>query len=132
MTLPITAFYAGILALWLVWLAFMVGGQRRASRVSVGDGGDQLLLLRIRGHGNAVETIPIALILLALSENMGAPGWMLHCFGASLVAGRVMHGIHFLKERESLALRMWGMILTVTPIFLMALGLIGHAIPEIF
>lgn len=128
MPLPITAFYAGILALLLLWLAFGVVGIRRAKSVSLGDGGDPLLGRRIRGHANATETIPIALILLGLSETMGTPVLLLHAFGIMLVVGRVMHGLHFRKQQKTIFLRFWGMLLTIAAIGLMAVGLIGHGL----
>lgn len=132
MPLPITAFYAGILALWLLYLAFAVIQLRLAHKVSLGDGGVDDLECRIRGHGNAVEQVPIALILLGLSEGLGTPGWVLHIFGVMLVAGRVLHGYHFLEKRKGFKLRQVGMMLTITATAFMALGAIGHAALEIF
>ena len=43
----------------------------------LGDGGSEVGIRRIRGHANAVETVPIFLILLGLSEGLGTPGWVL-------------------------------------------------------
>ncbi|MEM9043203.1 MAG: MAPEG family protein [Pseudomonadota bacterium] len=132
MPLPITAFYAGILALWLLFLAASVIQLRRKHRVSLGDGGMDQLQGRIRGHANAVEQVPIALVLLALSEGMGTPGWVLHLLGVMLVAGRVLHGVHFLEKRRGLVLRQVGMMLTITATAFLAIGAIGHAVAEIF
>lgn len=131
MPLPITAFYAGLLALLMIWLAFGVVGIRRARQVSLGDGGDPLLERRIRGHANACETIPIALILLALTETLGTPVLVLHALGIMLVVGRVMHGLHFRREQKTIFLRFWGMLLTIIAIVLMAVGLIGHGLTGI-
>ncbi|MEM7176065.1 MAG: MAPEG family protein [Pseudomonadota bacterium] len=132
MPLPITAFYAGILALWVLFLAFQVVSQRRAAKVSIGTGDDPTLETRIRGHGNATETVPIGLILLGLSEGMSMPAWLLHLFGVALLAGRLLHGFHFLAPRDGLTLRFWGMVLTISSIAMMALGLIGNSLPRIF
>lgn len=123
-----TALYAGALALWLLFLAFQVIRQRRAAKVSLGDGGDAALARCIRAHGNAAETVPIALILLGLAEGMGTPAWVLHALGATLLAGRVLHGLHFLKADGPGAMRFLGMVLTVAMIGLTAVGLIGHAL----
>lgn len=132
MPLTITALYAGILALLMLWLAAGVIGIRRSKAISLGDGGDELLERRIRGHANATETIPIALILLALCELIGAPALVLHLLGMTLVAGRAMHGIHFRETRPGITLRFWGMLMTVVAIALMALGLIAHSLIGLF
>lgn len=131
MPLPITAFYAGILALWVLLLAFQVVSRRRTAKVSIGAGDDPMLETRIRGHGNATETVPLALILLGLSEGLSTPVWLLHTFGVALLVGRVMHGVHFLAPRDGLFLRFWGMLLTIASIAMMALGLIGNSLPRI-
>ena len=50
----------------------------------------------IRIHGNAVEYIPVALILLLFMEMNGAETRMVHICGLLLIAGRLMHyyGFH--------------------------------------
>ncbi|WP_146641950.1 MAPEG family protein, partial [Salmonella enterica] len=47
-------------------------------------------------HGNAVEYIPVALVLLLFMEMNGAETWMVHICGIILIAGRLMHyyGFH--------------------------------------
>ncbi|MEM7669536.1 MAG: MAPEG family protein [Pseudomonadota bacterium] len=132
MPLTITALYAGILALLMLWLAVGVIGIRRSKAISLGDGGDELLGRRIRGHANATETIPIAIILLALTEVSGAPSAIVHLLGILLVVGRTMHGIHFRETRQGITLRFWGMLMTITAIALMAIGLIGHSLIGLF
>ena len=127
MPLPITAFYAGLLGLWLMFLAFKVGQRRSRHKVALGTGGVPELESAVRAHGNAAETIPIALILLGLADGLGTPGWILHLLGVALVAGRLMHGYHFIEMRPDLTFRFWGMMLTVLPILLLATGLVGHA-----
>ncbi len=86
------------------------------------------LELAIRAHGNACEYVPVALILLGLSEGMGAPGWVLHILGLMLVAGRLLHGGYFLTGARRLNLRIAGMLLTVGMIGALALGLVFHAL----
>jgi len=126
--LPITGLYAGLLALWLMLLAYEVVRRRKRHSVSLGAGGVPELERAIRAHGNAAETVPIALILLGLAEGMGTPGWVLHLAGLGLLAGRVMHGLHFVAAGGKMPLRFWGMVLTVTVIASLALGLVGHAL----
>ncbi|MFQ5565762.1 MAG: MAPEG family protein [Paracoccaceae bacterium] len=130
-SLPVTALYAGLMGLWLLGLGFEVMRRRRRHDVSVGDGGVRALELAMRAHGNACEYVPIALILLALAEGMGAPGGVLHLFGLMLVAGRLIHGGYFLAGARRLNLRILGMLLTVGMIGMVALGLVFHALARI-
>ena len=88
---PITALYAGILAILVLVLALRVVQMRRASEVGLGDGGNDLLLRRIRIHGNAVEYIPIALFLMLVLELNGASAMLMHGLGVALVVGRAAH-----------------------------------------
>ena len=75
MTPPlITALYAGLNALILLWLTWAVISHRRGHKISIGDGGDHKFQKVLRGQGNAAETIPITMILLGLAEMIGAPG----------------------------------------------------------
>lgn len=128
MNLPITSLYAGLLALWILYLLFKVVGFRRGKQVLLGDGDHNHGIRLIRAHGNATETIPIFLILLALIEGMGAPVWVVHLFGAPFLVGRILHGVHFVTARRDLVLRMTGMILTLIPTAMAALGLVAHAL----
>ena len=81
--LPVAAIY---LVLW-----FRVSGRRGAAGVSFGDGGDAILLQRIRQHGNCAEWSGFVLILMMLAEGSGAPAAWLHGAGGLLVLGRLAH-----------------------------------------
>ena len=91
MPFKVTALYAGINGLILLVLAIRVARQRGISKVGIGSGGDATLERRIRIHGNAAESIPIILILLALAEACGSKPWLLHGIGIALTLGRVFH-----------------------------------------
>ena len=68
--MPITALYAGLLAPLFLLLSVRVIRQRRGAKVAVrGDGGDAMLLRRMRVHANFAEYVPLALLLMALAEN---------------------------------------------------------------
>ncbi|MDH3646125.1 MAG: MAPEG family protein [Gammaproteobacteria bacterium] len=91
MIIPITALYAGLLALVLTWLSFRAGSLRGKKKISVGDGGDIEMLEAMRGHANAAEYVPIALILLGTMELNGANSTFLHVLGVVLVITRIAH-----------------------------------------
>lgn len=88
----ITGFYAGLLALWLVFLILSVVRLRWKYRVGLGDGGEKELTRAIRIHGNFTETVPMVLILMGLMEYAQAvPAMALHGFGVALVLSRLVH-----------------------------------------
>lgn len=91
MPFQITALYAGLNGLILLVLAIRVARQRGRSQVGLGTGGDAVLERAIRIHGNAVESIPIVLILLGLAEACGSKLWLLHGIGMALTLGRLFH-----------------------------------------
>lgn len=93
--MPITTLYAGALALVLLVLSVRVIQARGATKVFMGDGGNDLMLRRMRGQANFVEYVPMALILLGLLEYRGAPAWELHALGATLLVARLVHGYTF-------------------------------------
>ncbi|QIE56220.1 hypothetical protein G5B40_12575 [Pikeienuella piscinae] len=127
----IAAFYSGLNALILLWLTVEVVLRRRSGRISLGDGGDEVMNRLIRGHANATETMPIALILLILAELLGAPGLALHGLGVLLTVGRLLHGLRF-TGRGPMAFRLYGMAATLIATVLLALCVIGLAAGRLF
>ncbi|MDH3589974.1 MAG: MAPEG family protein [Gammaproteobacteria bacterium] len=98
MAIPITALYAGILAFILTWLAFRAGSLRGKKKISIGDGGNVEMLEAIRRHANAVEYVPLALILIAVLELNGANSAFLHVLGIVLVIARIAHPLGLKAE----------------------------------
>lgn len=91
MLFSVTPIYAlAIAVIWLI-LWFRVTTMRSLMRLSIGDGGDKALLLRIRQHGNCSDWACFILILMMLAEGMNAPALYLHISGALLVIGRLAH-----------------------------------------
>jgi len=91
MLVKITALYSALCALLVLALAYLVTRQRHLVKVNLGDGGQEPLQLAIAVHRNAVEYIPIALLLMLIAELDHAPGWLLHGFGVALLVGRLLH-----------------------------------------
>lgn len=88
----ITGFYAGILALWLVFLILSVVRLRWRYRVGLGDGGEKELTRAIRIHGNFIETAPFLIVMMGMMEmwSILQPA-ALHAYGAALVLSRLLH-----------------------------------------
>ncbi|MEM6623154.1 MAG: MAPEG family protein [Pseudomonadota bacterium] len=120
--MPVTLVVAGLMAFWLIYLQAAVIRIGQSHGISLGDGGDEACARAVRAHGNAAETVPIFLILLALVELQGAPLWALVFTGTMFTAGRLLHGVHFMRRRKGLLLRVLGMALTLTATALVGAG----------
>ena len=125
--MQLTMLTAGLLGLLIVALGLRVSAIRRSAHVSLGDGGNPLLEQRIRAHGNAVETIPIALILLGLAERALGQPWYLVAMAVVLVIARLIHPIGMAMPSPNAA-RMLGILGTWGVTGILALILIGHGI----
>lgn len=114
----ITALYANILAILIIWLAVQVIKQRRLNQIAYADGEVEALQIARSAQSNATEYIPITLILMALLEfNSAYPTWI-HLTGIIFVIGRVIHAKGILKK--DLKKRIRGMQVT----FLVILSLV--------
>lgn len=69
------------------------GQARTKGKVSIGDGGDDFLIRRMRAHANFVESAPFVLILIAALEASGLGGGWLWYVGIIYIAGRLAHGL---------------------------------------
>jgi uncharacterized membrane protein YecN with MAPEG domain len=87
----ITMLYAGLCTILVVILGLRVVLYRFGHRIGIGDGGDIVLQRRVRVHANAIENLPLALLLLGGMELNGYPAALIHGFGATLFLSRVAH-----------------------------------------
>lgn len=129
--LEITSLYAALSALILLVLALRVVQQRWATRTGIGDGGDKVLARRIRIHANAMENIPIVLILLGLAEMGGAAAWLLHACGAALVIGRLTHAYGMTRTAGSSWGRATGMLTAWLATLVLSIQLLLSALPHL-
>jgi uncharacterized membrane protein YecN with MAPEG domain len=91
--LSVVPLYIALFALVFVPITLRAGLFRLKSNILIGDGGDPEMLRRIRGQGNFVETVPLALLLLVMMEVLGASDTWLHALCATLLVGRILHYI---------------------------------------
>jgi hypothetical protein len=89
----VTLTTAGLCGLILMALSVRVIQVRGSAKVSLGDGGDPLLLSRIRAHANFAEYVPIILILMGLIESFDANRTLLGVLGGGLVLSRIVQAI---------------------------------------
>ena len=93
MYLPISLAAAGAAALINIWLSIRIGAVRTAKKVSVGDGGDEHLIRRMRAQANFIENAPIVLILIAVIEAARPMNMALAIVAALFILARVAHGL---------------------------------------
>lgn len=108
MLLPVTALYGGILTFILLWLSFGAGAMRGKAKISIGDGGNVELLEKIRRHGNAIEYVPMAIILIGVLEANGANAILLHVLGVVLIISRIAHPLGLKADNMGHPLRAIG------------------------
>ena len=110
--LPITGLYAGLLAILFIAHSFNVIRMRLKFRVGigVGDKNQKPLAKMVRIHGNFAEYIPLALILLAITELNGLGVIWLHLSGATLFIGRILHAMGLNKSIGTSKPRQIGML----------------------
>jgi uncharacterized protein len=125
---PITAFYAILSTALVLVLVARVIQRRRQARVGIGDGGDSILACRVRAHANAIETLPLGMVLLLLLELNGGHAWLLHLLGATLLAGRMLHAWGLSAKAGVSPGRFYGMLLTVLALMAMAVALLWQVL----
>ncbi|MEM9621007.1 MAG: MAPEG family protein [Pseudomonadota bacterium] len=92
--LPVyTAVAAGLLMLLQLILMLLVGLNRGKYAQSIGDGGNDDLLLAIRRHGNLAENAAIFLVLLALLEILTGSTIIVLTLAIAFVVARIAHAI---------------------------------------
>ena len=108
MAIPITALYAALLVAVLVWLNVRIGLARGKTGISMLDGGNELVRLEMRRHGNFVEHVPILLVLMAIIEVNDGNAVFLHAAGIALLACRIAHPFGLRNDRLQTPMRMLG------------------------
>lgn len=122
MILPITLTITGAAALLNIWLARRVGQMRMTHKVSIGDGGNEALIARMRAQANFVEYTPFVLILIGLIELAEGSRVWLWVVGVVYILARIAHGFGMDRPRpDPLRLRMIGVITTALILFGLAL-----------
>lgn len=89
----IVALYIALNLILAPILMYRVGQVRLGKKINLGDGGDDLMISRIRAHGNFTENAPLALIGLIGLAMLSAHPIALHVFGATFFIGRIFHAM---------------------------------------
>ena len=119
--MPITAFYASLLAIIFVMLSVRVIAVRRAEKIGVGDGGNNILMRRMRVQANFSEYVPMALLLMALAESVHTDRIIMHILGIALFCARCLHAYGMSQPKEDFRFRVTGVATTFVVIVAAAL-----------
>ncbi len=109
----ITTFYAAILGLMAAFLSIQVIIKRVRLGVESGDGGKSSMAQAVRAHGNFVEHVPLALLLLAGVESVGGSSLAIHALGISLTIARGLSAIGLSRSLGPSLPRQGGASLTI-------------------
>lgn len=93
LSLPATLSAAAAAAIINIWLSIRIGQMRTRHKISIGDGGNEMLQRRMRAQLNFAENTPVVLILLAGVEMARLGNLWLMYVGAAYSIGRVLHGL---------------------------------------
>ena len=107
----VTLIYAGLLSLLFLVLSYRVT-LLRGHGASLGDGGNPVLLRRIRAHGNFAEYVPFILLMMGMLELNHFSVYLLHAIGIVLLVARLLHGYALSFSERFKFGRFWGTALT--------------------
>lgn len=110
MSLPITSFIALPMTILMLGLAYRVAALRMRNKIGLGVGSNKTLARAMAAHGNAVENIPLALILFALAEFQAANTVVLSVCGVVFIIARGMNALGVSQHAGNSFGRFYGII----------------------
>ena len=121
MILPISLSAAAAAAFINLWLGIRIGQVRTSEKVSIGDGGNEKVIRRMRAQANFVEFTPFVLILIVLLELAIGTSTLLWAAMAVFMVARIVHALGMDGMAKG---RPIGIMLTL----LIMTGLAGYAV----
>jgi uncharacterized membrane protein YecN with MAPEG domain len=119
-----SALVAAVLGLAAVALTVRVIVLRVKTGVQAGDGGHAELAQAIRAHANFAEQVPLALLLLVLSEALGTPAGLIYALGGLLIVARLASAFGLSRSLGPTQPRQAGAGLTAATVVVTALSVI--------
>ena len=126
-TIPVTLIAVAAAALLNGWLSARIGKLRGTYKVSVGDGGHEPLLRRMRAQANFVENASFFLLLLLGIELSGGNRIALAVALIVLIVARIAHAIG-IEGGEQQRWRMVGMMGTTFVTLALIVWALGCAV----
>jgi uncharacterized protein len=122
MIVPVSAVFAAVLGLLLLFLSFLVSRYRLTFKHGLGVSDDIDFQATVRAHANLVEYAPIGLIMLAIAELNGVSSTLIYWTGMGFVVGRLLHAFGMINGRGGPHMaRMAGILLTWLAILVLSL-----------
>ena len=127
MIVPVSAVFAAVLGLLLIFLSLLVSRHRLKLKQGLGVSEDIDFQATVRAHANLVEYAPMGLIMLAVAELNGVPGALIYWTGMGFVVGRLLHAFGMINGRGGPHIaRMAGILLTWLAIVVLSLLLMWN------
>jgi hypothetical protein len=123
----IVGLYAVLNMAILFWLVVATSQLRRRYKVWIGNGGVAHLERVMRGHANAIENMPMTMLLLLIAALLGTSVVALHLLGLAFTAGRALHAWHFIDEKGARWQREIGFGLSGLATIVAMAALLSHA-----
>ncbi len=108
MLFEITGFYGAVLGLVGLILSVQVSIHRGKVGISLGNGDDPELLVKMRRFGNFIENVPFTLLLMGLAEAAGLGATWLYASGTILLVSRLIHPFGLSMDRPAAVARLIG------------------------
>lgn len=128
LSIPITSIFALCFILLIIYLALQVVKNRRKHKVGYGDADNKELCKAIAAHSNAVENIPLALLLFLMLEVNQLDQTLLIVIGCALLLARLLQAFGLTKSMTTSFGRTYGTMFTWILMILMAALNVGLAI----
>ena len=96
--MPVTLTLIGFIGLTYLAFGINVGIVRARTKTLLGPGEDPRLMRAIRAHGNLAEWAPVAVLLIAGMEYIGASETLLASLAGAYAFARICHGIGLIRE----------------------------------
>ena len=102
MSLPVVSILAAVFILVLAALSLSVSMRRiHLGGIFFGDANDDILRRKIRAHGNFIEYVPTALIVIGLVEIAGASKFQVAALALAFFISRVLHAYGMLYTKTA-------------------------------
>ena len=124
----VTAIFAAILGLLAAALTANVIIHRVRLKVDSGDGGLPAMAQAIRAHGNFAEHVPLALLLIAAVEMLGAARWLVVALGAALLVARLASALGLGRSLAGTPPRQIGAALTLAVTIVASVTILATAL----
>lgn len=127
----VTPLFGALFALVYVALSINVVRYRFGNKISMGTGDNKHLEMATRAHGNFIEYVPLALLLMWFLESMTLSPNEVFWLGSILLIARVTHAFGMFYPQQLLLLRKIGTIATFAVLIKLSISLLKHYLPLI-